>query len=95
MPLPPKATLLIMPLPPKATTLIMPLPPKATPLIRTDFRCTVIVQYYCIVPLKRGYPSYKTRLSLQKNWSHTTGITNKQTYLVGTQFEHLTLAKIS
>jgi hypothetical protein len=63
----------------------MPLPPKATPLIRTDFRCTVIVKYYCIVPLKRGYPSYKTTLSLQKNWSHkrrTTLITNKQTSLV-------------
>jgi hypothetical protein len=37
----------------------MPLPPKATPLIRTDFRCTVIVKYYCIVPLKRGYPFKK------------------------------------
>jgi hypothetical protein len=25
-----------------------------------DFKCTVIVQYYSIVPLKRGHSTYKT-----------------------------------
>jgi hypothetical protein len=43
---------------------VVPLPPKATPLIRPDFRYIEIVKYYEIVPLKRGYPSYKAIFTL-------------------------------
>ena len=89
-PLPPKATLLIWPFTSKATLLIWPftskatslirsLPLKATPLIRPDFRCTELVKYYSIVPLKRVHPSFKDTFSLQKlqisNLVHISRIT--------------------
>ena len=45
-----------------------PFPPKATSLIRTDFRCTEIVKYYYIVPLKRDHPSYKATPSTMKKF---------------------------
>ena len=63
-PLPPKATLLIWPFTSKATSLIRSLPLKATPLIRPDFRCTELVKYYSIVPLKRVHPFFKDTFSL-------------------------------
>ena len=44
---------------------IWPLPSKATPLIRPDFRCTEIVKYYWLIPLKRGHPYFTTTISLQ------------------------------
>jgi len=43
---------------------------KAIHVIMPDFRWTEIVKYFLIVPLKRGHPSYKTMLSLQKCWSY-------------------------
>ena len=74
-----KATLLIWPFTSKATSLIRSLPLKATPLIRPDFRCTELVKYYSIVPLKRVHPSFKDTFSLQKlqisNLVHISRIT--------------------
>ena len=48
--------------------LISPLPPKATPLISPDLRCTEVIKYYLIVPLKKDHPSCKATFSLQKVW---------------------------
>jgi hypothetical protein len=41
------------------SSLIRPLPSKVTPLIRSDFKCTEIVKYYSIGPLKREHLSSK------------------------------------
>ena len=49
----------------------MSLSRETTPLMRPDFRCTEIVKYYLVVPLKRDHPSYH----LQKWWPNKRGVT--------------------
>ena len=36
--------------------LIRPLQAKAIPLIRSNFRCTEIIKYYMVVPLREAIP---------------------------------------
>ena len=33
--------------------------------MKPDFKCTKIVKYYNVAPLKRGHPSFKNTFSLQ------------------------------
>ena len=43
--------------------------------MRPDFRYTEIVKYYQILPLKRGYLSYKTTCSLLMELPYKRGTT--------------------
>jgi hypothetical protein len=35
--------------------------------MRPDFRCTEIVKYYLVVPLKRDHPSYEARFQMHRD----------------------------